>query len=95
MKRVILLTSLLLPTLAPAQAAKLNTADCEALWNNTRPKGSDLNAELAKPFVTDFKAVDTDGNNHISSGEFYAGCEKDLVHAPSGSSTSTPAAPKK
>ena len=89
MKKAIVTAVLLLGTMVfsgtmvSAQSAKLSKADCEAIWNDAKPKGSDMTAEVAKPYVDDFKAVDTDGDNRISSGEFYAGCDKGLVHAAS------------
>jgi hypothetical protein len=93
MKKVIVAAALLMGTIVSAQAANLSKAECEAIWNDARPKGSDMDAALAKPYVTDFKAVDTNTDNHISSGEFYAGCDKGLVHAAS-SPTDKKTAPK-
>ncbi len=52
-----------------------------------------MDAALAKPYVTDFKAVDTNSDNQISSGEFFAGCDKGLVHA-ANNPTGKEAAPK-
>jgi hypothetical protein len=88
MKLIIASAALVLVTVWPAHAAKLNQADCSALWNSSQPKGSDLDEERAKPYVTDFKAVDTNSDGRISSDEFYAGCEKGLVHA-AGDTTKT------
>lgn len=93
MKHIILPVALLFAMLVPVQAAKLSVVDCEAVWNDARPKGSALNAELAKRYMADFEAVDTDGNKHISSDEFYAGCAKGLVHAPREPATDSPARP--
>ena len=76
-------TTVFLGTMASAQNAKLSKAQCEAIWNAARPGSSDMTAKLAKPYVDDFKAVDTNSDGSISSGEFYAGCAKGLVHAAS------------
>ena len=76
-------TTVSLGTMASAQNAKLSTADCEAIWNGARPGGSDMTPELAKAYVDDFKAVDTNGDGRIESNEFYAACAKGLVHAAS------------
>lgn len=73
MTKIIVAAALLVGTMVSAQTANLSKTECQAVWNDARPKGSDMNAELAKPYVTDFKAVDTNGNNHISSNEFLAG----------------------
>lgn len=87
MKQAIVIAVLLLGatvssgTMVSAQNAKLSTADCEAIWNGARPGGSDLTPELAKPYLDDLKAVDTNGDGRIDSGEFYAACAKGLVHA--------------
>ena len=94
MKTVIIAAALLVGTMVSAEAANLSKTECEATWNDARPKGSDMDAALAKPYVTDFKAVDTNSDNHVSSDEFYAGCEKGLVHAAS-SPTDKETAPKK
>jgi hypothetical protein len=88
MKKIIVAAALLVGTMVfsgtmVSAGAILSTAECEAIWNGARPGGSDMTAELAKPYVDDFKAVDTDGNNRIESNEFYAGCAKGLVHAAS------------
>jgi hypothetical protein len=94
MKKILVAAALLVGTMVSAQAANLSKTDCEAIWNDARPKGSDMSAELAKPYVDDFKAVDTNGDNHISSNEFLAGCDKGLVHAGQQPSTGTDKAPK-
>ena len=88
-------TTVFLGTIVSAQNAKLSKADCEAIWNGARPGSSDMTAEVAKPYVDDFKAVDTDGDNRISSGEFYAGCDKGLVHAASTPPARSDTPPKK
>ena len=62
MKTVIVAAALLLGPIAPALAANLSKADCEATWNDARSKGSDMEAELAKPYVIDFKAVDANSD---------------------------------
>jgi hypothetical protein len=54
-----------------------------------------MSAELAKPYVDDFKAIDTNGNGRISSDEFYAACAKGLVHAASTPPARSDMPPKK
>ena len=88
-------TTVFFGTMVSAQNAKLSTAECEAIWNGARPGGSDVTPELAKPYVDDFKAVDTNGDGRISSGEFYAGCAKGLVHAASTPPARSDMPPKK
>lgn len=82
-------------TTVSAQNAKLSTAQCEAIWNGAAPAGGDMSAELAKPYVDDFKAIDTNGNGRISSDEFYAACAKGLVHAASTPPARSDMPPKK
>jgi len=88
-------TTVFLGTMVSAQNAKLNTAQCEAIWNGAGPAGGDMTAEAAKPYVDDIKAVDTNGNGRISSDEFYAACAKGLVHAASTPPARSDMPPKK
>lgn len=68
-----------------AQAAPLSVSECQAIWNSARPKGSNMDAAIAKAYMKDFAAVDTDKNQAVSSDEFFTGCKKGIVHARSDS----------
>ena len=99
MKSTVLLTSVIVlmgAGTAFAQdtggAMKLTENECQNLWSqaDSAQSGSIASAQ-AQPFVTNFKAVDANGDNKISSGEFLSGCKKGLVQssASSGSSSGT------
>lgn len=64
-----------------AHAEAISVSDCQAIWNSARPKGSNMDAEIAKAYMKDFAAVDTDNNKAVSSDEFFEGCKKGIVHA--------------
>ena len=62
-------------------ATKLSDAQCTALWDklDTAKSGSITQAQ-AQPYVTDFKAVDTNNDTKLSKAEFTAGCGKGAIH---------------
>lgn len=68
-----------------AHAAPLSVSECQAIWNSARPKGSNMDAAIAKAYMKDFAAVDTDNNKAVSSDEFFEGCKNGTVHARSDS----------
>lgn len=68
-----------------AQAAPISVSECQSIWNSARPKGSNMDAAIAKAYMKDFAAVDTDKNQAVSSDEFFEGCKKGTVHARSES----------
>ena len=75
---------------APANATKLSKADCQGIWSTADSSGAgSLTSAQAQPFVTNFKAVDANGDGKVSSEEFMAGCQKGLAHdsATSGASS--------
>src|SRR5262245_59969564 len=84
------------PKEGPA-AIKMTQAECQSLWSrlDTAKSGSITEAQ-ARPYVTDFKAVDANNDGKLSQSEFQAGCVKGQVHGSattgpgSGTSGSTP-----
>jgi hypothetical protein len=63
-------------------ATKMSQAECAALWNRVDSgKSGNLSETQLKPYVTNFKALDTNSDNKVSQSEFQAGCEKGLVHS--------------
>src|SRR5262249_16399546 len=99
------------PSTGTGGATKMSQAECAALWNrvDSGKAGNPTETQL-KNYVTDFKAIDTNGDKKVSQSEFQAGCDKGLVHssastgagtgsmAPGGSTApgaSPPSTPKK
>ena len=63
----------------------LNSAKCEAIWNTTERNDGFLTSEKAAPFVTNFHAVDTNGDHKLSLEEFKVGCQNGWIEEGSGS----------
>jgi hypothetical protein len=75
---------------APTGAAKMSQAECAALWNRVdSSKAGNLSESQAKAYVTDFKALDTNGDKKLSQSEFQAGCDKGLVHSTASTGAGT------
>lgn len=79
-----------------ASAATMSPSDCQQVWKSLDASGSgSVTMSQAQPYVTDFKAIDTNSDGKLSASEFTAGCSKGLVHstassgAASGASGST------
>src|SRR6476646_3331841 len=69
------------PSSSATGAMKMTQAECAALWNRVDSgKAGNISENQAKPYVTDFKALDTNGDKKLSQSEFQAGCDKRLVH---------------
>jgi hypothetical protein len=64
----------------------LDAAKCEAIWNTTeRDDDGFLTSAKAGPFVTNFHAVDTNGDHKVSLEEFKIGCKDGWIEEGSGS----------
>lgn len=60
---------------------KMSKADCQAIWSKAdSAQNENLTSAQAAPYVTNFKAVDTNGDGKISSSEFMTGCQRGLAH---------------
>lgn len=59
---------------------KLSQAECQALWEKAdASQGGALSSAQARPYVTNFKAADSDGNMKLTSSEFLQACQKGHV----------------
>jgi hypothetical protein len=77
---------------APSGAIKLTQAQCTSLWSKIdSSRSGSVTQAAARPYVTDFKAIDSNSDGKLSRAEFMAGCNKGLVHdsASTGSGTGT------
>jgi hypothetical protein len=83
-----------------AGAMKMTQAECQALWNRLdAAKAGNVSEAQAKPYVTDFKAIDANKDGKLSQAEFQSGCDKGQVHSSAttgaGSGTGGATTPKK
>jgi hypothetical protein len=78
-----------------SEAMKLSQAECQSLWNrlDASKSGSVAQAQ-AQPYVTDFKAVDSNNDGKLSQAEFQAGCDKGQVHSTATTGPATGGAKK-
>ena len=68
-------------TKSPTSPTKLSQAQCTALWNKIdTSKAGSLSQTQARPYVSDFKAVDANSDGKLTQAEFTAGCDKGFVH---------------
>lgn len=69
---------------------KLSQSECTSLWQQAAGSSSaGLTADKAKPYVTDFKAANPDGDTTIDQNEFMTACNKGLVKPSSASGASS------
>lgn len=61
-------------------STNVTNAECNVLWSKANPTGAAKIPEAdAAEFITDIKAVNTDGDNTIEQDEFQAACSKSLI----------------
>jgi hypothetical protein len=78
------------PSSKSTGATKMTQAECAALWNRVdSSKTGSISESQAHAYVTDFKAVDTNGDKKLSQSEFQAGCDKGLVHSTASTGAGT------
>ena len=78
------------PSSGSSGAMKMSQAECTALWNRVdTSKAGNLSESQLKTYVTDFKAIDTNGDHKVSQSEFQAGCDKGLVHSTASTGAGT------
>jgi len=78
------------PSSKSTGATKMSQAECAALWNRVdSSKTGSISETQAHAYVTDFKAVDTNGDKKLSQSEFQAGCDKGLVHSSASTGAGT------
>ena len=78
------------PSSGSSGAMKMSQAECTALWNRVdTSKAGNLSESQLKTYVTDFKAIDTNGDHKVSQSEFQAGCDKGLVHSSASTGAGT------
>ncbi len=62
-----------------AGAVKLSKADCQSIWSKADSAQNDsLTSAQAAPFVTNFKAVDSNGDGKLSSCRIHVGMSEGL-----------------
>ncbi len=65
---------------AYAAGAQLSQAECDTLWNKANPSGSStITQAQAQPYVTNFKAADSDSDGTLDQSEFSAACKSGIV----------------
>src|SRR2546427_12197597 len=78
---------------AYAAGTQLSQAECDTLWSQANPSGAaSITQAQAKPYVTDFKAANPDGDSSLDKNEFSAACKAGLVKgtASTGAATGEP-----
>jgi hypothetical protein len=81
------------PSDRPA-AARLDEANCQAVWRLTEREGDVLTADKATPYVVNLEMVDTNKDGKISAAEFTQGCNGGWVLQAEKSEKMQPSAPK-
>lgn len=75
---------------AAGSAQKLSQAECDSLWMQANPSGAATIGETqAKPYVTDFKAANPDGDGTLDKAEFSKACSSGLVSGSASSGASS------
>lgn len=76
--------------MAPASAATMSSAECQAAWKklDSGNTGS-VSMAQAQGHVTDFKKVDANGDGKLSSTEFMNGCSQGMVSDTASSGAAT------
>ena len=78
------------PSSGTGGATKMSQAECAALWNRIDSgKAGNVSENQVEAYVTDFQALDTNGDKKISQSEFQAGCDKGLVHSSASTGAGT------
>jgi hypothetical protein len=77
------------PSADKPSTMKLTQSECTSLWQKANGTAKGLTEAQAKPYVTDFKAANPDGDTTIDQNEWMAACNKGLVHSSSSSGAST------
>ena len=73
-----------------SEPMKLSRNECMNLWQQAGGSSSSrLSEAQVKPYVTDFKAANPDGDTTIEQNEFMAACNKGLVKSSSASGASS------
>lgn len=75
---------------APSASMKLSQSECTSLWQKANTaNATGVTEAQAKAYVTDFKAVNADGDTTIDQNEWMAACNKGLVKSSSNTGAST------
>lgn len=74
-----------------APGEKLAQAECDALWMKAGATDGKLSESAAAAYVTDFKAVNPDGDSTLEQDEFRNACNQGMIKstAATGSSEGT------
>jgi hypothetical protein len=67
------------PMTSGRPTAVLNNAQCQDVWAKVHKDGDSLLQEKARPWIVNFKLVDSDGDGKVSHDEFTFACGKGMV----------------
>ncbi len=69
---------------------QLSQSECTSLWQTANASNAaGLTEAQAKPYVSDFKAANPDGDTTIDQAEWLAACNKGLVKSAASTGTSS------
>jgi hypothetical protein len=75
---------------AAEPSQKLSQAECDSLWMQANPSNTATISEAqAKPYVSDFKAANPDGDGTLDKAEFAKACSSGLVIGSASSGASS------
>lgn len=77
------------PSTTAKPAMKLSQAECTSLWQQANGTAAGLTETQAKPYVTDFKTANPDGDTTIDQNEWMTACNKGLIKSSSASGASS------
>lgn len=78
------------PSATKPSSTQLSASECTSLWQKANAANAKGVTEMqAKPYVTDFKAANPDGDTTIDQNEWMAACNKGLVKASAASGASS------
>ncbi len=91
MKNILVASVCAIGLVSAASAApgeKLAQAECDALWMKAGATDGKLSESAAAAYVTDFKAVNPDGDNTLEQDEFRNACNQGMIKSSAATGTS-------
>lgn len=90
--KLIVISSVLAIALASAANAasgeKIAQAECDAIWMKAGANDGKLSESAASAYVTDFKAVNPDGDMTLEQDEFRNACAQGMIKSSAATGTS-------